>query len=375
MNNRTKSPAFSVLIPDGDEANALSVVRCLAEVKNIQVFVISEHKYAPIRFSRYVKKFIHLPFGDNENYLAGIIEAIKKTKADVLLPVGVRAVRLIIEKKETFAKVIANINTPEIHSFDIADDKWLLSRWLKENNIAHPETLLFSPGDNLEEVISKISFPIIVKPRVGWGGKGIEIFENNDQFEEWYSGFDHKMDLIVQDYIKGYDIDCSLLGKQGEILAYTIQRSIKYSADYPWPYGLEFKNQEEILAIVEDLVEKFNWSGIVHIDLRYDEVEKRANLIEMNPRFWASVTASIFAGVNFPYLACLTALGEELPIIKLEDKIVVRSGPAVKMTWKRIVKNQKNLNFDNSFLEFIAKDPLPTIIGETLEYYQNFRNR
>lgn len=227
----------------------------------------------------------------------------------------------------------------------------------------------------MEEVISKISFPIIVKPRVGWGGKGIEIFENNDQFEEWYSGFDHKIDLIVQDYIKGYDIDCSLLGKQGEILAYTIQRSIKYSADYPWPYGLEFKNQEEILAIVEDLVKKFNWSGIVHIDLRYDEVEKRAKLIEMNPRFWASVTASIFAGVNFPYLACLTALGEELPIIKLEDKVVVRSGPAVKMTWKRIIKNQKNLNFDNSFLEFIAKDPLPTIIGETLEYYQNFRNR
>lgn len=375
MNNPTTKASFSVLIPDGDEANALSVVRCLAEVKNIQVVVISEHKYAPIRFSRYVKKFIHFPFGDNENYLAGIMEVIKKTKADVLLPVGVRAVRLIIEKKETFAKVIANITTPEIHSFDIADDKWLLSRWLKENNIAHPKTLLFSPDDNLEEIISKISFPIIVKPRVGWGGKGIEIFENNDQFEEWYSGFDHKIDLIVQDYIKGYDIDCSLLGEKGEILAYTIQRSIKYSANYPWPYGLEFKNQEEILAIVENLVEKFNWSGIVHIDLRYDEVEKRAKLIEMNPRFWASVTASIFAGVNFPYLTCLTALGEELPIFKLEDKIVVRSGPAVKMTWKRIIKNQKNLNFDNSFLEFILKDPLPTIIAESKEYFQNLRKR
>ncbi|MBN3519774.1 ATP-grasp domain-containing protein [Algoriphagus lutimaris] len=375
MNKKSKSSSFSVLIPDGDEANALSVVRCLAEVKNIQVFVISERKYAPIRFSRYVKKFIHFPFGDNECYLEGIMNALEKTKADVLLPVGVRAVRLIVEKKGTFSKVIANITTPEIKSFDIADDKWLLSRWLKEKNIAHPETLLFSPGESLEEVVSKISFPIIVKPRVGWGGKGIEIFENNDQFRAWYSEFDHRMDLIVQDYIKGYDIDCSLLGEKGEILAYTIQKSIKYSADYPWPYGLEFKNHEEILSIVKDLVEKFNWSGIVHIDLRYDEVEKRAKLIEMNPRFWASVTASVFAGVNFPYLACLTALGVELPTIKLADKIVVRSGPAVKMTWKKMFKNQKSLNFDNSFLEFIAKDPLPTIVGETLEYYQNFRNR
>lgn len=104
MNNKIKSPAFSVLIPDGDEANALSVVRCLAEVKNIHVVVISERKYAPIRFSRYVKKFIHFPFGDNENYLAGIMEAIKRTKADVLLPVGVRAVRLTIEKKKHLPK-------------------------------------------------------------------------------------------------------------------------------------------------------------------------------------------------------------------------------------------------------------------------------
>lgn len=375
MNNPNTKTSFSVLIPDGDEANALAVVRCLAEVKNIRIFVLSEHKNAPIRYSRHVKKFFHFPFGDNENYLARIMEVVKNSKVDVVLPVGVRAVRLITEQKDVLSQVVATIPTPEIDSFDIADDKWLLSRWLKKHDIAHPKTVLFGPGENLEDVITNFSFPIIVKPRVGWGGKGIEIFRSPDQFRVWYLGFDHTMDLIVQAYIKGNDIDCSLLGGQGEILAHTIQKSIKYSADYPWPYGLEFKNHEEIYSLTKELVEKFNWTGIVHIDLRYDEIEQRAKVIEMNPRFWASVNASIFAGVNFPYLACLSALGMKHPVLTIENKIVVRSGPAVKMTWNRLFNNQNKFKFDHSFLEFILKDPLPTIIAESKEYFQNFRKR
>lgn len=376
MKRKRSEDEFSVLIPDGDGANALSVLRSLAEEKNIKVFVLSPDKKDSIRFSRHISRFIHYPGGEtNEGKLAAIAHAIEQTNADVLLPVGVEAIRLVAEHKEKLAKSIALSPVPEVDSFDIANDKWLLSQWAKENNIPHPFTLLFSAGDSIEKHISAINFPIIVKPRNGFGGTGVYIFQDAKEFQQWYSEFEHIEDQIIQAYVKGYDIDCSILCHEGKILAHTIQKSIKYSVDYPWPYGLEFLSHEEILSIVQEIAEKFNWSGVAHLDLRYDETENRSKLIEINPRFWASVTASIFAGVNFPHLSCLSALKKELPPIKVENKIVVRTGPALRMTLNKLLRKKNDFFFDNTFFDFILKDPLPTIIDETLYYYNRFKNR
>lgn len=372
---KNEKTGFSVLIPDGGETYALSVARCLAEEKDINTFVMAEDKQDSIRFSRHIAKFIHHPHEQQkEAKLEAIVDTIEKTKADILLPVGIKSIRLISEHKESLSKIVACPPTPDVRSFDIADDKWLLSQWLKEHHIPHPDTRLFRPMDSLEEQIAKLTFPVIVKPRNGSGGNGIHIFKEAGAFRDWYAGFDHVDDQIIQSYITGYDIDCSILCSEGQILAHTIQKSIKYSPDYPWPHGLEFLSQSEIYDIVRQVSESFRWSGVVHIDLRYDEVEKRAKLIEMNPRFWASVTASVFAGVNFPYLACLAALQMELPEVRPENKIILRTGPAIKMSLSNLFKAGNGRSYDNTFLEFILKDPLPTLIEETLYYYRKLKN-
>lgn len=367
---------YSVLIPDGEDANSLAVARSLAEEKNIKIYVLSKDKNDSIRFSRHVTKFIHYSDATTkEGKLTRILDTIKKTKADVLLPVGVKAIRLIAEHKDQFSKLIALPPIPEVESFDEANDKWLLSLWAKENKIPHPNTLLFRSVDDIKILVPSISFPAIVKPRNGFGGNGIKIFDNAQEFQSWYSEFEHVEDLIIQSYIKGYDIDCSIICSEGKILAHTIQKSIKYSADYPWPYGLEFLSHDEIYSIVEEIAKKFNWSGVAHLDLRYDEIEKRSKLIEINPRFWASVSASIFAGVNFPLLSCLSALKRELPSLKTTNKIVVRTGPAIKMTFNKLFKKNNEFSFDNTFLEFILKDPLPSIIIGIQYYYDRFKSR
>jgi len=376
MKKIIRNGSFSVLIPDGESHYATSIVRCLAEEKEVKTIVLSRDRNAPIRFSRYTSKFIYNLFGESkEERLAAIIDAIKKTNTDILLPVDVETIRLVSENKEKLSNLIAIAPNPELNSFDIADDKWLLSLWLKENNIPHPNTLLFKSTSSLEEALSALSFPIIIKPRNGSGGKGIHIIKNAEELQSWYNEFDHSEDQIIQSYIKGYDIDCSVICSEGRILAHTIQKGLKYTVDYPWPYGIEFLENDEIFHIVKEVVDKFNWSGVVHIDLRYDEVERQAKLIEMNPRFWASVTASIFAGVNFPYLSCLSGLKVELPEIKTRKNLVLRTGPALKMTLKRLFNKQDYLPFDNTFGEFIIKDPLPNLFSEGIEIYNKYKKK
>lgn len=366
METNAKNGSFSVLIPDGDTANTLSVVRCLGEIKNVKIFILSKAKNKPVRYSRYITKFIYYSCGDTkEEKLTAIKDAIEKTNADVLLPIDVEFIRLVAEYKGLLSKLIAIAPMPDVKSFDIANDKWLLSLWLEENNILHPQTILLKAKDSLDQVLSSLTFPIIVKPRNGFGGNGIKIFQHAEELPIWYNGSNHQHDFICQPYIKGYDIDFSVICNEGEILVHAIQKNLKYLTNDQWAYAVEFAENDELYSLVREMAEKFNWSGVNHIDLRYDEDKCQFTVIEMNPRFWASVLATIFTGVNFPYTSCLLALQKEVPKIQPTHKIVINTADAAKMMMKRFT-NREYLHFDNTYFELTIKDPLPTLIKEIL---------
>lgn len=82
--------------------------------------------------------------------------------------------------------------------------------------------------------------------------------------------------------------------------------------------------------------------------------------------FWASVSYSVFAGVNFPYLACLSALGYELPKVEFYSKRLIQLRSAVKIIFKRMFnRKRKDLYFDNIFLNEVSfKDPVPYLVSK-----------
>ena len=70
--------------------------------------------------------------------------------------------------------------------------------------------------------------------------------------------------------------------------------------------GVEFLYEDKLLKSVMILIKPLNWSGITHIDMRYDEKTNNFKVIEINPRFWSSIEASLFAGViSLIYIALL----------------------------------------------------------------------
>lgn len=148
---------------------------------------------------------------------------------------------------------------------------------------------------------------------------------------------------------------------RGEILAHTVQKSFVLKAQrVGWPVGVEFVKEDSLLGIVEEMATKLNWTGVMHIDLRYDEDLKQFKVIEINPRFWASVEASMFTGVNFPYITCKLAMDKKLPPFKMKYKRVVRSNAAIKMFTSKVLNGKRDdLRFDNTYLETIVRDPFP----------------
>jgi len=67
--------------------------------------------------------------------------------------------------------------------------------------------------------------------------------------------------------------------------------------------GIEFVYDERVVQVVERLMRLLNWSGVAHIDLRFDQDEDEIKVIEINGRYWGSLLGSLNAGINFPALA------------------------------------------------------------------------
>lgn len=349
---------FTVFIPDGESPLSLSVVRCLGQIRGIVIIVLSSNASSAVKYSRYCSRFIQYSDTGDQVRLRTILEYVKILQPEVVLPIDVKTIRLISANKSEMELYTALPPLPDLEVFDMSNDKWLLSKWLKANQIAHPPTVQYREDEG-----SGFSFPMIIKPARGSGGVGIHVVDSPTELKSYFERIQAPDDLIIQSYVKGYDIDCSVLCADGEIIVHAIQKGFLFEPyRIAWPEGVEFLQNDELMNVVRDMVKKLNWSGVMHIDMRFDEVEQKFKVIEINPRFWLSVSASLFAGINFPYLTCLAGLKREIPNVLFVPARVVRSKTAVKMIVKKITgRRNGSVYFDNSYLELIAKDPLPNI--------------
>jgi predicted ATP-grasp superfamily ATP-dependent carboligase len=367
---------LSVLIPDGeDDSIPLAVLRCLAQAPGLKINVLASKRWAPIRFSRFRAGFFnHNKISFDRERLDVILQTAKKSKADIILPVEQATIRLIAKHREEVESIAAlpPIPTPEL--IDAVSDKWLLAEILERENIPHPATILYQRSKSYEQDVESLSFPVLVKPLDGFGGDGIIYFNELPELTEYLKNGRHSDRFIIQSFIRGYDIDCSVLCQNGEILAYTIQKGLLPGKKRFEPaVSIEFLYDKQVYDVIQRLMCNLNWSGVAHIDLRYDETDNKPKIIEVNPRYWGSLAGSLVAGINFPHLACLTSVKIAFPKPEYQFIRFSRLGVSFRESFfvKRLVKKQ--LNGDNSphtfsanGLSFILSDPFP-------ELYKQFK--
>jgi predicted ATP-grasp superfamily ATP-dependent carboligase len=278
------------------------------------------------------------------------------------MPIDVPAIRCLSQHRKKIVKSNTLGLLPTFEIFDTADDKAELSKHLTLYNIPAPQTFLYKKGEICNE--SPLGFPVILKlfENIG-GGAGVFIFNDNESLKNFFLNSQVNPGYLIQEYIEGYDIDCSVLCDQGNILAYTIQKGImKGTNDFTPQLGVEFLFEEALYEVVEKLMVSLNWSGVAHIDMRYDVKDENFKVIEINPRFWGSLDASLIAGVNFPHFYCLSSKSIKFDVPKYDNVRflnLVGLNKAFKKNKLFLFKFKFLLN--NTPLKFFEKDPLPLI--------------
>jgi predicted ATP-grasp superfamily ATP-dependent carboligase len=362
-----RPPSFSVLIPDGESDFALFVLHGFIGYPQIKVYVLSNRRWAPARFSRYCHRFIQWKGGAGERFEA-MAEAVQRYGIDVVLPAEMEWMASHDELRLALAELTAIAPVLDSESFKVANNKWLLVKLMENHGIPTIPTVLCTFNDEFERQVRQLHFPVLLKPVTAWGGEGIRHFDTLPQLLEFLEQCNREKvrdKFMVQSLLEGYVIGLNLLCRKGQVLAYTMQRGfIPNTRAYAAAGAIRFIESAAALEIGQELAAALAHNGVANIDMFYDRQEHQIRILEVNARFWGSLRGSYVAGVSFPYLACLAALDLPLPdpgyrlARYVHPKTVLREG----ILSRPGRSSQERFGLEETGLRYVLADP----VAETL---------
>lgn len=283
-----------------------------------------------------------------------------------------KGVVFVSQNREDISKFAAIVPLPEQRFLKIAQDKWSFYCFAKEQKL--PVVLSILVGDSEGKVresadLDGIEYPALLKPTHESGGRGIiKVSNPNDFHRVWKNKGTLKRGqrYILQSYIPGEDLCLGVFCKEGRILAYTLQKDLSPTENY---FGgqriMEFVHDERVIDLGRRLVSAMNWNGTAFIDFRIDAHDETVRLVEVNPRLGQAILGSLLAGVNFPLMLCLDAMG--VPYPNMEQNNGIRYAHPLA-SWKLLLsglrgrKTADGFKWRESALQFSVSDPLPELI-------------
>lgn len=356
-----KDTVIGVLILDSGAGLLKPVLQALQGVPGLELHVLTRDPYSTARFSRFVRSFSPWSGQGERNGPESVERALDKTRAQTLLPLDEPAMELVSTAGDRLSAMAALPLLPTPRVLELAGDKWLLSRFMDQNKIAQPRTLLLEEAGRND--LAEFPFPALIKRTRGSGGQGIRLFQTRDEFWGfWKSRETGDRDWILQEQLLGGEIDCSLLAEKGRLLAYTIQRPLLPKSGYDFARAIEFVHDQGALDLASRLMAELEYSGIAHVDMIRARPGGRPRILEINPRYWGSLPGSVRAGVNFPLLAVRQALGLPLPDPGFRETRFATAREAARLLWTGLSHpGQARVPLYQTNLINILRDPLPSL--------------
>lgn len=208
---------------------------------------------------------------------------------------------------------------PSLANFELSRNKEQLNLFCEKKSISCPKYISKSVLTN-----KQFKFPIIKKPSLGSGAKGIVYIENEQELSN--CKIDFKRDFVQERLPNPKDIQAGFyLCKQGEIISFYSHKRIR---TYPEIGGVTVYSKseynKEIKALGAQVIKELNWSGFVMIEFLFDDRDGLYKLIEINPRLWGSIMLSEFCNANFLSNYINGSLGENIKEQQIDTEKYIR---------------------------------------------------
>ena len=283
--------AKKVLLLSGKGATSRQILYCLKRA-DMNIHAIGSQR-SILFHSRQIEKFHIAPLSaasiDRDAFAAKINTLNDIERFDFIIPGAGTDILCAANDKIN----IVPFPVPSVESYCVLNDKWQFYRLCQDNRVPVPGTKFFNDKYALRESLQEKKKRIVVKPTTEGYSAGI-VFANGKAglakpiFDN--SAYQFKP-LIAQEFIEGTDIDLSVLAWKGEIQKAAIQ--IRINKD------IIFVENSEILEFAQKLIRVTNYCGVAHFDARISAADGTLYFLECNPRFWGTIHAALFCGLNF----------------------------------------------------------------------------
>ena len=385
MYTSAKISSISVLIPDGETWETVKVLRCLSHVPGITVHVLAKAGFPLTRFSRYCSSYHCHKSVNDDDWIRVIRSIVRSLRIDVVLPVTEKGVELVARNRKAISEFVAIPPIADSDLISMAQDKWSFQCFAIENGFPVPASVLIGKAGETSVAsldIDSVEYPALLKPTLLDGGSGIvKVKEPSDLAYAWNNGHIIKgCQYMLQSYLPGVVFCLGLYSQGGQIISYTLWKTLLTSSKrlYFSARAMEYVNNEEVIELTIRLISAMKWDGIANIDFLVDSNNGSVKILDFNPRFGQSLLGSLVAGVNFPLLACLGAMGREYPNMQQQETIrYAHPATQSKVMISRFMGRRPPVNvcWKNGSLQFAVRDPLPELVDTFHKILKQFQSR
>ena len=247
-----------------------------------------------------------IPRADDPLFPSVIMDLCREEKINAILPAVNEEIPRFLEMADTLRVAGIGLMTPGASAVETCLDKRKTARALAENGLYGPST--WSARDARER---DLSFPVVVKPRRGRGGRGVVVAKGRrellfflDQAEE---------EVIVQALLLGTEHTIDLFCTQeGELRMASARRRLRVNNGVS--VAGEIVPIAPFLPHLERLTERLELGGPTCVQCFLDD-EGSPHFFDLNPRLGGGVALSLQGGT--PILEGIVAAlrGEPIPCI------------------------------------------------------------
>lgn len=302
----------SVVVPAVGSASSTACVRSLGR-RDVHTIAVSERAIAPAFRSRYCEESIRVPSPttDMPGYTNALLSLARRDEVRTIVPVREVDVYALAKHRSAFTEHLnAGTLWPSFGMLRYAHDRIALAEAARAAGVPEPNTRLLDAVDSWDrELIIKARYAMLAEEYVD----SVSATESREVGKTKFPEVGVEPDReairaemghtpVVQDYVPGEEYSFRALYDHGEAVATTQKwavRGFKYSRG-PSVYH-ETARDPELEEAGRALLDHIEWHGLASVGFIRDASTGEFTLLEINPRFWASLPCDVHAGVDYPY--------------------------------------------------------------------------
>lgn len=250
--------------------------------------LITFHFYGDFSWTeKAIIKFVYKPF--HVDFFKFFSEFNSSDCETVFVPLEEKFISEFLNFLKDCNETKIRYHLPDLLTFELAIHKKHMCEFFSNEKDVVPQ---------IYQSIDEIRFPVVVKPSIGSGSRGLKYVTKSEQIRDYFFSDNYVIQEKLNSERSVYGIFC--LAKNGEIIENYAHRRIR---TYPTKGGVSVFSEiiplrKEMKRLLNVAVQTLNWNGVLMIETMYD-YKGALKIIEINPRFWGSLLLGAASPGNF----------------------------------------------------------------------------